>query len=216
MGPLVPYQRALLLPLSRQAAEPKPEAAPFHDEDTLKRNRKTAETTQKLCRSDWWSQLICRGDDCRPFPRYTSKLEEVVNMHITGALPEDPYPWAYRARSRGDDAGGVVASTLSADTLASQGLRIARGGDVDPIMAQVTAREQALGQEDLLDLTCAAWLRAGARGTRGGRGCWGHRSGYGPWSAASAPQSIAICGRWGFRRRRRRCIDPRSGCGGLC
>lgn len=44
---------ALLLPLLRQAAEPKPEAAPFHDEDILKRNRKTAETTQKLCRSVW-------------------------------------------------------------------------------------------------------------------------------------------------------------------
>ena len=36
--------------IALQAAEPKSESAPFHDDETLKRNRKFAEDTQKLCR----------------------------------------------------------------------------------------------------------------------------------------------------------------------
>ena len=41
-----------LAPPPSQTAVPKSDAAPYHDEETLKRNKKVAETTRKLVRFD--------------------------------------------------------------------------------------------------------------------------------------------------------------------
>jgi hypothetical protein len=79
----------LKVPASRGAAEPRPPGAPFVDDETMRRNKKVAEKTQKLC-------------------RYVPKLEDIVTHHLCGTLPEDKYPWVKappRGGARGAGAG---------------------------------------------------------------------------------------------------------------
>lgn len=80
------------VPVTRSANELKSDAAPFHDEETLKRNRKLAQETRKLC-------------------RYVSKAEDVVQYFLRGNLPEEQYPWI-KAPPKGGrgGAGGAGGS----------------------------------------------------------------------------------------------------------
>jgi hypothetical protein len=84
----------------------------------MKRNRKTAESTKKLC-------------------RYVTKLEQVVGLAVAGALPEDTYPWVRQPPAKGSvpvydaqnlsaavaskAAHGEVVNRYTAEALASTG-----------------------------------------------------------------------------------------------
>ena len=78
-----------------QASEPRSDSAPFHDDATLRRNRKASESTHKLC-------------------RYVTKLEDVVSNSIAGTLPEDMFPWV-RAPPGRKGAKGADGSSGGAD-----------------------------------------------------------------------------------------------------
>lgn len=84
-----------------QEKDPRPEGAPFYDKDTVDRNKKIAEKTNKLC-------------------RYTTKLEDILTNHMGGVLPEDQYPWVKAPRrgvmspSAAGGAGAAAAATFGA------------------------------------------------------------------------------------------------------
>jgi Sec1 family len=103
----------LHVPLSRVASEPKSEAAPFYDEETLRRNRKLAQETRKLC-------------------RYTTKIEDIVANHLKGQLPEDEYPWVRQPPSR----DSKVSATQLPNNVAVHG---AHGEVVNKYTAEVLA-----------------------------------------------------------------------------
>lgn len=81
-----------------QSSEPRSDSAPFHDDDTAKRNRKLSENTKRLC-------------------RYVTKLEDVVTVAAAGTLPEETYPWVRAPPAKGSapqyDATNMSAAMAS-------------------------------------------------------------------------------------------------------
>ncbi|RYG55416.1 hypothetical protein EON66_05355, partial [archaeon] len=59
------------VPRERREKDPRPEAGPFFDDETLRRNKKVAESAPST-----------------PV-RYVSKLEDIVTFYIDGKLPLD-------------------------------------------------------------------------------------------------------------------------------
>jgi len=57
-----------------QERDPRPECGPFVDDATVKRNKAKAKATNY-------------------FSRYTTKLEDVLTMHMSGTLPVEMFPW---------------------------------------------------------------------------------------------------------------------------
>lgn len=92
------------VPLERREKDPRPDAGPFFDDETLKRNRKIAEKTQRLC-------------------RYVPKIEDVLSHAIAGTLPEDTYRWerAPSQLSKGGRGGAGGAGGLSGSSSGAAG-----------------------------------------------------------------------------------------------
>ena len=122
-----------------QSSEPKSDGSPFHDDETLKRNRKAAEATKKLC-------------------RYTTKLEDVVTLAAAGTLPEETFPWVRSPPPKGStpqyDATSLSAALASK---AAHGEAINRytaevmasaGGDRGKVQAKRRVKGSRFAKED--------------------------------------------------------------------
>lgn len=71
----------LNVPLNRTSTQPRPEASPFFDSDTIKRNKRMAGLSKGLS-------------------RYVPKVEDMARTHLAGTLPEDLYPYVNRPSHR--------------------------------------------------------------------------------------------------------------------
>lgn len=134
----------LKVPLSRAAADARPPGAPFVDDETMRRNKKVAEKTQKLC-------------------RYVPKLEDIVTHQIAGTLPEDKYPWV-KAPPRGRGAGGGTGYGVGDPVPTQHASAIAYHGSHGEVVNKYTAAtiEERRSEGGGVSATSAA--AAGKRG----------------------------------------------------
>ncbi len=112
----------LHVPLTRPPSEPRPDSAPFADDDTLKRNKKLATESRRLC-------------------RYVTKLEDILKNVIEGGLPEDAYPWVKPPPKRGE----LPAASLDAKSLTTS---MAMHGAHGEVVNKYTAAAMAAGNAD--------------------------------------------------------------------
>jgi hypothetical protein len=105
------------LPCLLQSSEPRPEAAPYMDDKTIKRNKQIAVDAKKLS-------------------RYVTKIEDVVHNHLLGPSDEldDHYPYIRAPPAKG--ATPVFAADKLSTAVALHG---AHGEVVNTVTAQVLA-----------------------------------------------------------------------------